>query len=191
MLDHNDAEFCAGNSGKLRNRLHSCVENLKKSWGTEVAKGALGKGLLLKWTRKFDLLSASVRVSSHMKTRLASLFLVLVLAGSASAGLPLPFSADDCDMHSGMDCFKTSRAQSTTPEVADAKLCCAIICAQNGTTSPPNVVRVSSPPSVRASSHPALTHAMPIPALRIHHIDHLHGPPKSEPAYLRNLALLI
>jgi len=141
--------------------------------------------------QKLILLSTSIRVSSHMKTRLASLFLVLVLAGSASAGLPLPFSADECDMHPGMDCCKTARAQATTPEVADAKLCCALICAQNGTTSPPNVVRVSSPPSVRASSHPALTHAMPIPALRIHHIDHLHGPPKSEPAYLRNLALLI
>lgn len=137
------------------------------------------------------LLNTSIRVSSHMKTRLASLFLVLVLAGSASAGLPLPFSADECDMHPGMDCWKTARAQTTTPEVAYAKLCCAIICAPNGTTSPPNVVRVSSPPSVRASSHPALTHATPIPALRIDHIDHLHGPPNSEPSYLLNLALLI
>ena len=154
-------------------------------------KGALAKRLILRWTRKFDLLSTSIRVSSHMKSRFASLFLVLVLAGSASAGLPLPFSADECDMHPGMDCWKIARAQTATPEVADAKLCCAIICAQNGTTSPPNVVRVSSPSSVRASSHPALTHAMPIPALRIHHIDHLHGPPRSEPAYLRNLALLI
>lgn len=137
------------------------------------------------------LLNTSIRVSSHMKTRLASLFLVLVLAGSASAGLPLPFSADECDMHPGMDCCKTARAQTTTPEVAYAKLCCAIICAPNGTTSPPNVVRVSSPPSVRASSHPGLTHATPIPALRIDHIDHLHGPPNSEPSYLLNLALLI
>ena len=154
-------------------------------------KGALAKRLILRWTRKFDLLSTSIRVSSHMKSRFASLFLVLVLAGSASAGLPLPFSAGECDMHPGMDCCKIARAQTATPDVADAKLCCAIICAQNGTTSPPNVVRVSSPPSVRASSHPALTHAMAIPALRIHHIDHLHGPPKSEPAYLRNLALLI
>lgn len=126
-----------------------------------------------------------------MKTRLASLFLVLVLAGSASAGLPLPFSAEECDMHPGMDCCKTARTQTTSVEVADAKLCCALVCAQNGTTSPPNAVRVSSPPSVRASSRPALAHPMLMPALRIHHIDRLHGPPKSEPSYLRNLALLI
>ena len=126
-----------------------------------------------------------------MKTRLASLFLVLVLAGSASAGLPLPFSADDCDMHSGMDCCEVALSQTTTPEVADAKLCCALICAQNQTTSPPNIVRVSSPPSVRASSHPAVSHPIPTPILLTRSIDRLHGPPKSEPTYLRNLALLI
>ena len=37
----NDVEFCAGNSGKLRNRLRSRVENLKKSWGTKVAEGGV------------------------------------------------------------------------------------------------------------------------------------------------------
>ena len=137
------------------------------------------------------LVCTSIRASSHMKTRFASLFLVLVFAGSASAGLPLPFSADECDMHRAMDCCNIARTQTTSPEVAEAKLCCALVCAQNGTTSPPNIVRVSSPPSVRASSHPALTHPSPIPALRTPHIDRLHGPPKSEPAYLRNLALLI
>jgi hypothetical protein len=126
-----------------------------------------------------------------MKTRLASVLLVLVLAGSASAGLPLPFSADECDMHHGMNCCKVARTQGATPEIASAKLCCALSCAQNGTTSPPNVVRISSPPSARASSHPALTHPLRVPALQSHHIDRRHGPPKSEPAYLRNLALLI
>ena len=125
-----------------------------------------------------------------MKTRLASLFLVLVLAGSASAGLPLPFSTEECDMQ-GMDCCELARAQTTTSEAAAAKLCCALLCAQDRTTSPPNLVRVSSPPSVRASSHPALTHAMLLSPLRIRHIDRLHGPPRSEPTYLRNLALLI
>jgi len=126
-----------------------------------------------------------------MKTRLASLFLVLTLAGSASAGLPLPFSADECDMHPGMDCCKVARTHASTPEVADAKLCCALNCAQNGTTSPPASVRVSSPPAVRTALHPAVTHRIPLQALRIHNMDCLHGPPKTEPAYLRNLALLI
>ena len=126
-----------------------------------------------------------------MKTRIASLFLVLVFAGSVSAGLPLPFSAGECDMHTETDCCQVAHTPTTSPDVAEAKLCCALVCAQNGTTSPPNVVRVSSPPSVRASSHPAVKYSMPLPALRIHHIDRLHGPPMSEPAYLRNLALLI
>src|SRR5262249_59937456 len=118
-----------------------------------------------------------------------SLFLVLMLAGSASAGLPLPFSADECDMHPGMDCCKVARTPTTSPEVADAKLCCALSCAQNGTTSPPNVVRVSSPPSVRTAIHPALTHPIPLAALRNPHIARIHVPPKSEPAYLRKLEL--
>lgn len=125
-----------------------------------------------------------------MKTRFASFFLVLMLAGSVSAGLPLPFSAEECSMHAGMDCCELALTQTTSPEVADAKLCCALSCAQNGTTSPPNIVRVRLPSSVRAS-HPALTHLIQIPVLRVHHIDRLHGPPQSEPAYLRNLALLI
>ena len=125
-----------------------------------------------------------------MKTRLASLFLVLVLAGSASAGLPLPFGAAACDMHGGMDCCQLALTQSTTPEAANAKLCCVLNCAQNGTTSPPNVVRTSSPPSVQPPSHPAAAHSPQIEP-SAHLIDRLHGPPKCAPVYLRNLALLI
>jgi hypothetical protein len=126
-----------------------------------------------------------------MKTRLASLFLVLMLAGSASAGLPLPFGANECDIHPGMNCCNVARTQSTTPKVANAKLCCALNCAQNQPTSPPNALRVSSPTSIRALAHPAVTHPITLPALLIRNIDRLHGPPKSEPAYIRNLALLI
>ena len=140
--------------------------------------------------RRWGLLSTSISFND-MKTRLASLFLVLMLAGSASAGLPLPFGGDECEMHPGMDCCAIARTQTTTPEAASAKLCCALICAANGTTSPPNVVRVSSPPSVRASSHPALSNPIRIPSLFIHNIDRLHGPPNSEPTYLRNNAFLI
>lgn len=123
-----------------------------------------------------------------MKRRLASLFLLLVFAGSAFAGVPLEFGNDECSMHPGMDCCKVARAQTPTPEVADAKLCCALNCAQNGMMSQPNVRRVT-PPAVRASLHPALT--PPALDFLVHRIDRLHGPPQSEPAYLRNLALLI
>ncbi len=127
-----------------------------------------------------------------MKKRLASLFLLLLLVGSAFAGVPLPNGESDCDMSMmDMDCCKAALLQQQTPEVADAKLCCALNCAQNGTTSPPSSLRMTPPSPVRMSSSPALAQALPIFSFRFQSIDSLHGPPVPEPAYLRNLALLI
>src|SRR5436190_2317403 len=90
-----------------------------------------------------------------MKTRLASLILVFVLAGSAFAGVPVSFGDGECSMH-GMDCCKTALKQPTTPEIADAKLCCALECAQNGMTSQPKAGRVTSPSLAPSYAHPAL-----------------------------------
>jgi hypothetical protein len=128
----------------------------------------------------------------HMK-RLSSLFLLLVLATSALAGVPLHFGESECGMESmmDMDCCKAALLQNQTPEVADAKLCCAMNCAQNGTTSPPNVVRVTPPSPARAPSHPAIAQSLPQSSFLFHRIDRLHGPPNAGPTYLRNLALLI
>jgi hypothetical protein len=127
-----------------------------------------------------------------MKKRLASLFLLLALVGSAFAGVPLHFGEGECGMSMmEMDCCKAALLQQQTPEVADAKLCCALNCAQNGTTTPPSSVRVTPPAPVRVSSSPVLAQALPIVSLRFQNIDRLHGPPGSAPAYLRNLALLI
>ena len=129
-----------------------------------------------------------------MKKRLASLILLLVLVGSAFAGVPLHFGESECgmtDMMSGMDCCKAALLEIQTPEVADAKLCCALNCAQNGTTSLPNIVRVTRPSPARAPSHPAIAHPLPQSSLLFDRIDRLHGPPNSGPIYLRNLALLI
>jgi hypothetical protein len=128
-----------------------------------------------------------------MKKRLASLFVLLVLVGSAFAGVPLHSGESDCGMSMmDMDCCKAALLQQQTPEVADAKLCCALNCAQNGTTSPPNVVRVTPPSPVRTPSHPAITQSWLSFSLRSGFIDRMHGPPGSTaPAYLRNLALLI
>ncbi|PWT75584.1 MAG: hypothetical protein C5B46_02465 [Proteobacteria bacterium] len=127
-----------------------------------------------------------------MKKRLASLVLLLVLLGGAFAGVPLTFGGNDCDMSSmmDMDCCKKAMLQEITPEVADAKLCCALNCAQSGTTSPPNGVRVT-PPAPLPAVHVALVRPMPIPAVQIHRLDQLQGPPGSTPTYLRNLTLLI
>jgi hypothetical protein len=128
-----------------------------------------------------------------MKSRLASVFLLLVLAGSIFAGMPLHFGDGDCGMDSmmDMDCCKAALMQESSPEVADAKLCCALNCAKDGTTSPPHIVRVTTPPLVSASSHPASTQPLTVNSLIFRRIDRLHGPPDSGPTYLRNLALLI
>ena len=127
-----------------------------------------------------------------MKTRLASLFLVLMLAGSGLAGVPIHSSKGECGMDGmmGMDCCEAALKQESTPEVANAKLCCALNCAQNGTTSPPKTVRVTSSVPLRVISHPALPVSSPT-SLWLQTSDRLHGPPNTGPVYLRNLALLI
>src|SRR5439155_24581332 len=72
-----------------------------------------------------------------MAYRLASLALVLVIGGSVFAGVPLHSNEQECSMPemAGMDCCKkAAQAQSLTPEVSTARLCCALNCSQSGTT---------------------------------------------------------
>jgi hypothetical protein len=128
----------------------------------------------------------------YMK-RLASLSLLLVLAGGAFAGVPLHFGESQCSMGGmmDMDCCKAALLQKETNKITEAELYCALSCAQNGTTSPPGNVRITPPSPVRTSSSPVLAQALPILSLRFQNIDRLHGPPGSAPAYLRHLALLI
>ena len=129
-----------------------------------------------------------------MKKRLASLFLLLVLAGSAFAGIPLHFGESQCSMGGmmDMDCCKAALLQKETTKITEAELYCALNCAQNGATSLPNLVRVTPPSPVRMPSHPAITKSLRNFYLRSGSIDRLHGPPgAAAPTYLRNLALLI
>src|SRR5438876_8343180 len=128
----------------------------------------------------------------YMK-RLASLILLLMLAGSAFAGVPLRFGESECSMDgmADMDCCKAALLQKETPEVANAKLCCALNCAKNGTTSFPGNVRISPPSQLSLSVHPASA-ALPPSSMRLRYLNHSHGPPSdSQPAYIRHLALLI
>jgi len=128
-----------------------------------------------------------------MKRRLASLFLLIVLTGSALAGVPLHFGESDCGMSGmmDMDCCKKALLRELTPEVADAKLCCALICAQNGTTSPPAANRVTPPAPVDVPSLPPVPQALPAVSRQVQTRDRSHDPPGSPPVYLRNLTLLI
>lgn len=128
-----------------------------------------------------------------MKKRLASLFLLLMLAGSTFAGIPLHFGESNCSMEGtmDMDCCKAALMQTETPEVADAKLCCALKCAQNGTTFPTGSIRATPPSPARTASHPAIALPLTNSSLRFRRSDRLHGPPGAAPTYLRHLALLI
>src|SRR4029453_4470477 len=72
-----------------------------------------------------------------MVTRLASLALVLVIGGSVFGGIPLHSNEEECSMPGmeGMDCCKkATQAESLTPEVSTARLCCVLNCSQSGTT---------------------------------------------------------
>ncbi|HXI22574.1 MAG TPA: hypothetical protein VNG71_01785 [Pyrinomonadaceae bacterium] len=129
-----------------------------------------------------------------MKTRLASLFLLLVLSGGACAGVPLSFGESNCSMggRMDMDCCKAmlllqSRAKFTQEE----ELLCALNCAQNGTTLPASVVRVTPPAQTIQQVHLALTQPLSIPLSVSRAATQAHSPPGSPPTYLRNLALLI
>ena len=129
-----------------------------------------------------------------MKTRLASLFLLLVLFGGAFAGVPLSFGENHCSMGGmmDMDCCKAARLQKEKPKIGDGELLCALNCAQNGSTLPANGFRLTPPSPLRITSmHPGAMSPLITSSCRFCGVDSLHDPPGSPPTYLRNLALLI
>ena len=128
-----------------------------------------------------------------MKRRFACLVLLLMMAGGTSAGVPLHFGESECSMDGmmDMDCCKAALIQTEKSGVTDAKLVCVLNCAQNATTLPMGIIRVTAPSPTGFDSHPAITHPLPNSSLRFRRAEGLHGPPDAAPAYFRNLALLI
>jgi hypothetical protein len=128
-----------------------------------------------------------------MRKRVASFVFLLVLAGGAFAGVPLTFGESNCSMGAmDMECCKAmlllqSRAKFTQEE----ELLCVLNCAQNGTTLPSNVTRVTPPAQAIQLAHPALTQSLSIPISISRAAIPTHSPPGSPPTYLRNLTLLI
>jgi len=129
-----------------------------------------------------------------MRKRLTSLALVLVVAGSVFAGMPLHSSEQECMPEmAGMDCCKkAAKLASVGAEDLLARLCCAINCSQEGTTVPqgtqlprPSVVQLALNHS--AWNQPPVTTPFLTPAVTWAHSP----PPYSNPAYIRHLALLI
>lgn len=129
-----------------------------------------------------------------MKQRLASLFLLLVLVGGAFAGVPLSFGESSCSMGGGMDmecCKAMLLLQSRAKFTQEEELLCALNCAQNGTTLPSSVARVTAPTQTIQPVQPALTRPVSIPHSPSRVATPTHSPPGSPPPYLRNLTLLI
>jgi hypothetical protein len=129
-----------------------------------------------------------------MKLRLASLFLLLVLVGGAFAGVPLSFGESNCSMGGMMDkecCKAMLLQQSQTKFTQEEELLCALNCAQNGSTLPASVARVTTPAQTIQPSHPALAHPVPISFSISRATAQTLSPPGSPPRYLRNLTLLI
>src|SRR6266478_5415431 len=129
-----------------------------------------------------------------MVTRLASLALILIIGGSVSAGIPLHSNEQECsrpDM-AGMDCCKkAAQAESLTPEVSTARLCCALNCSQSGTTGSTGSQLPRPSASQAIAIHPASVQPIvgsPHLSLRSSWAD--SPPPYSNPAYIRHLALL-
>ena len=129
-----------------------------------------------------------------MKTRLTSLVLVLMLSGSAFAGVPWQSGEQSCGMdHSmeGMDCCKAALMGGQTPQAAVARLCCALSCSKEG-TPPTNAAKFSPQLQLTSSTYPAIPQALFAAQAISRRFGPSHGPPTdSHPAYIRNLALLI
>ena len=127
-----------------------------------------------------------------MLKRLSSLVLILVLVGSALAGVPMHQEEHGCGMAGMemMDCCQKARMQGDAPATIAARLCCAIDCQEPGPTGAQFTLRLPDfgvtplPPAVMHS--PA---ALPI-ALERPFSTKIHSP-DLQSSYIRNLSLLI
>src|SRR5229473_7635428 len=106
-----------------------------------------------------------------MRKRFTCLALLLVLAGSAFAGVPMHSGESECSMGGAMgemDCCKAALSRRNTPQVASARLCCSLNCSQNGTT-PSNGVRVQPKMQPSFSAHLTGAQAILPPVLFLRH----------------------
>src|SRR6266566_1409749 len=122
-----------------------------------------------------------------MLKKLTNLLLILTLGASAAAGMPLHSNEQECSMPgmAGMDCCKkATQAESLTPEVSTARLCCALNCSQSGTTGSTES-RIPRPSGSQAIAiHPASVQSLvgsPHLSFRSSWAD--RPPPYSNPAY--------
>gem|GEM_PF-483962 len=130
-----------------------------------------------------------------MRKRLTSFALVLVVAGSVYAGMPLHSSEQECNMPgmAGMDCCKkAAKPASVAAEDLLARLCCAINCSQEGSTAPQGTQLPRPSVEQLVRNHSSWHQAQETTPFSAPGVSWAHSPPPySNPAYIRHLALLI
>ena len=128
-----------------------------------------------------------------MLKRLSSLVLILVLGGSALAGVPMHQNEPGCNGMAGMemmDCCKMAQMQGNAPATIAARLCCMIDCQEPGPTGAQFNLRAPDfsvsplPPAVMQSPG-----VLPIPLERPFSTPIYL--PNLQASYIRNLSLLI
>src|ERR1044071_4247010 len=120
-----------------------------------------------------------------MVSRIASLFLVLAVAGNLMAGTPVHSDGTETGM---MECCKKALEHDASPRVSAARLCCALNCNEPGSTSSNTSQSFS-----QSAPEPTSVIALTLPAASIRHLRTPYRQvtlSSSSPTYILNLALL-
>jgi hypothetical protein len=116
-----------------------------------------------------------------------NLALILAVAGSVAAGMPMHSDGAESGM---MDCCKKALEQNDSPHVTAARLCCTMNCSEPGSTSGNTSLSFS-----QVGSEPIPSVFVALPSAGIQRQLRAHYAPASSthshPAYILNLALLI
>jgi hypothetical protein len=137
--------------------------------------------------RNLTCLSLKPKFQLNVFEKLINAILILAVAVSVVAGMPLHSSSEEAGM---MDCCKKALEQNGSPGVAAARLCCAMNCNEPGPTS-----SNSSAGSFQTGSQPSALIVLALPPVTVHKSLRAHCAPASlarvKPSYILNLALLI
>lgn len=124
--------------------------------------------------------------------KLTNLLLILTVASSVAAGMPLHSNEQECSMGGEMDCCKKALLAAQTPQVAAARLGCAVNCSTEGTTNPTGNSNLSPQSQQALAAHTGAAPVLLNSHFALRFVAASHSPPSySEPAYIRHLALLI
>ena len=121
-----------------------------------------------------------------MFKKLTNLVLVVAVAASVAAGMPLHSRSAQSAM---MDCCKKALEQSDSPHVAAARLCCAMNCSEPASTNGNFGQNFSQ---TGAELSPVIVVALPpLANYKSQRPRYARMSSATKPAYILNLALLI